>query len=198
MRGLAAAMGAWLVGCGQAEAPPPPVAATVPVAQAPVAPPPPTVHRETRTIASFTNGELWECDDFAFEGSLADAPAVTAAAAGLTAELENGSTVLLQTCDEAFGDRTVWGTCSIRDERQDPRLVVTGAARFYRFADVYDSDGRMQECLEMRGAWSAKPRDTPEWTRARREADLAALQRRADEASARADEALRTLSGRRR
>jgi hypothetical protein len=197
MRGWVASIGAWLVACGQVEAPSPPVAPAVPVAQAPVATPP-EPHRERRVVVRFQDRELRECTEFVVEGDPAHAETLRGIADGFTSDLDEGSSRVDQGCDEAFGDRVAWGTCAMRIEEPDSPAVVLGTANFYSFAEVYDTDVRMQECLEMSGRWSAQPRDTPEWARARRQTDLAALQRRADEASVRADEAIRTLSGRRR
>lgn len=86
-------------------------------------------------------------------------------------------------CADSLSDRTPWASCSVAikaEDSSDERGVI--ASRFYDFSDVYDSDRRFSECLEMEGDWSASPRNTPEWERARRRADAEKLQKNADEA----------------
>lgn len=161
----------------------PPVAE--PAAVAPVvepAPEPTGPQPVIRTVnaAHFDGDELFECLEFVIEYQPPDpAPATwpagipdqETATNGIVEQFEEDdpAVVIQRPCTDQFRDRTPLATCVIsrnipRNEtgRVPPGTVITltSSARFYRAADVIDSDAQMRDCLRVGGDWQAIDRDS--------------------------------------
>ena len=126
------------------------------------APIPEALH--TVTIASFKNGDqLDECVDFTGTGASLDWGSASKVDAGFA----KGKVVIAQTCNEAFADRTVLGTCFVstavaRKVRKDDAGGVEMNAQYFRTATL---DRAMKDCLEVRGEWHAIARNSDDYRR---------------------------------
>lgn len=157
-----------LVGCGNAEAPaavpppPPPPPATPTAPAAPVVPPVRYI-----SYASMLEGRILSC----VEWTLPDNPAIVAnITASRDQAVADGDLPFDVQCAEALPERPQWGRCS----HDDVTLVI------YDFETVYGSDRSMASCMRDGGRWTAEPRDTPAWERARIEAEQRRLQTELD------------------
>lgn len=166
-----------LVACSKSEATPTPqpVEASAPVAAPPVDAGP---QRTTKkgAFARFVGEALSECIDIQItDVTRHDEAGAAVDQIGAAGKTLPGATRISQSCAEAFGDRQVLASCTMtdRNEKGSSELVFS----YYDFAKVGLSDTEMKQCLEVKGAWSAVPRTSREWRRAKLDHDVRELRK---------------------
>lgn len=128
-----------------------------------------------RTFARFNKDVLAECSDFQVDllsqGDGGDPTDGIAKNALKDKSLQE----ITKPCNESFADRTPLATCTVSKPVDGGTMSARGL--FFDFGEVGLSDVHMRDCLKMKGEWSAIPRDSQEWRRAKLDHDTKALRK---------------------
>jgi hypothetical protein len=172
-----------LVACAK-PAPPAPAEEAPPVVAKAAGP---SAHTFTGHMAELSGGLLRECADMSVKVSPPpDAGADWQPKANPLDKFAKDvkRTAIPKPCAEQFADRLALATCTVRSSapaKTGEAFTVEVATRFYDFGDVGTSDAKMAECLETKGDWSAIPKDSHEWRKARLEHSRKRLEKAADD-----------------
>ena len=161
---------------------------TVPASSSPVKPmdagvpktsAPPSELTSTVSLASFQKGQLKECVDWILKVATShpDAGAKLQEMIAVVSKPDDKSGLIniKKPCAEQFSDRLVLGKC-----KNGKGESVAWIESYYDFQDVFVSDHKMQLCLKESGEWESISRDSPEYNRARLEADRRHLKKLED------------------
>jgi hypothetical protein len=139
---------------------------------------PPETRSSTVSFAVFDKADiLSECEDLEFSGVRSDAtldPEVIfqRIKAQVAGDKNRVPMRIGRPCATQFSDRTAFGVCVVGAE--DKTIKFVARMSWYSFADVYENDSTMRECLSMRGTWDAVPRTSEQFRSAKLEHDLKA------------------------
>lgn len=84
---------------------------------------------------------------------------------------------LPSTCREQVGDRPLFATCEISPPAI-PKVTLWAKEYFLSFANVFNDDGAMRECLQMKGKWTPMSRKSLEFIDARMRFDQERAEKR--------------------
>ncbi len=140
---------------------------------------PPTELTSTVSLASFQKGQLKECVDWILKVATShpDAGAKLQEMIAVISKPDEKSGLIhvKKPCAEQFPDRLVLGKCT--NGKGSPVVAIES---YYDFQDVFVSDHKMQLCLKESSEWESISRDSPEYNRARLEADRRHLKKLED------------------
>ncbi len=149
MRAIISSLALVLLACGQNKAAPvPPPSPSSSIVVAPL----PTSRTYRASFSHFIKDDLFECVDL--ERVVTDGGADPFEGF----EVKEAKRIP-KTCGETFAGRSVLATCKDKESGT--------VAHFFDFETVGLSDGLMKDCLEDGGEWSALPRDSREFKRAK-------------------------------
>lgn len=136
--------------------------------QPPAASPPPAEPTPDHlATATMSDGRIVLCNEWRLDGN--DAQNALLEAAHQEPAGDN-SIRFREPCTARFSDRTAWGRC---DHGSNTMYV-------YDFATVYNSDVTAMGCMRGGGEWTAEPRNTPAWERAKIDAEQLRLEAELD------------------
>lgn len=160
--------------------PEPAAAVTHATAKAAASPAPPSepVPAMTISVLTYEKGAADECIDLRLFTASGDAGQKRVDGLKQMADnvVKKGGSVLKKSCREQLADRVPLASCTVRSLTEGDAggeyARLEAVSTYYSIVTLDASDEYMKNCIELKGDWSALPKDSHEFRRARAEQTL--------------------------